>query len=40
MPTTAGWSSPPRLRRLSGFGSAADGSATVASSLSPGRDIT
>jgi hypothetical protein len=29
---------PPRLRRISAFGSAADGRAT-ASSLSPGRDI-
>ena len=38
MPTTAGWSSPPRRRLMSASGSAADGRAT-ASSLGPGRDI-
>ena len=39
MPTTGGWSSLPRERRMWASGSAAEARAT-ASSLSPGRDIT
>jgi hypothetical protein len=37
--TTAGWSFPPRQRRISASGSAVDRRATP-SSLSPSRDIT